>query len=319
MSQAVGENGEIFLQIRGKTTLFYDTIETGEGRMKPMKRKWLLLTLVVVLILELAAAAGIIYKTRLQGSGEEEGGAVAKAHSALAAAGASDDAQEAAGKETEESEELKLNGLIVAIDPGHQGPHVDMSAKEENGPGSGEMKAKATGGTTGAYTDLPEYQLNLDVALKVRDLLEERGYQVVMAREDNDTAISNKERAHLANEAGADVCVRIHANGSEDPSVQGALCLVMSPDNPYAGQLYEESNRLAESVLAAYCDATGFANQGVVTNDTMTGLNWSEIPVMILEMGFMTNEHDDTKMADAAFQDVMAKSIADGIDAYFGQ
>lgn len=115
------------------------------------------------------------------------------------------------------------------------------------------------------------------------------------------------------------MCVRIHANGSEDPSVQGALCLVMSPDNPYAGQLYEESNRLAESVLAAYCDATGFANQGVVTNDTMTGLNWSEIPVMILEMGFMTNEHDDTKMADAAFQDVMAKSIADGIDAYFGQ
>ena len=51
MSQAVGENGEIFLQIRGKTTLFYDTIETGEGRMKPMKRKWLLLTLAVVLIL----------------------------------------------------------------------------------------------------------------------------------------------------------------------------------------------------------------------------------------------------------------------------
>ena len=318
MSQAVGENGEIFLQIRGKTTLFYDTIGSSDGRKKRMKRKWILLTLVVVLILELVAAAGIIYKTRLQGSGEEEG-AVAKAHSALAAAGASGDAQEAAGKETEESEEPRLNGRIVAIDPGHQGPHVDMSAKEENGPGSGEMKAKATGGTTGAYTDLPEYQLNLDVALKVRDLLEERGYQVVMAREDNDTAISNKERAQLANEAGADVCVRIHANGSEDSSAQGALCLVMSPDNPYAGQLYEESNRLAESVLAAYCDATGFANQGVVTNDTMTGLNWSEIPVMILEMGFMTNEHDDTKMADAAFQDVMAKSIADGIDAYFGQ
>ena len=208
---------------------------------------------------------------------------------------------------------------IIGIDPGHQGPNVDMSDLEPLGPGSTEMKAKASTGTQGTFSGLPEYQLNLDVALKVRDLLEERGYQVVMAREDNDTAISNKERAQLANEAGADVCVRIHANGSEDPSVQGALCLVMSPDNPYAGQLYEESNRLAESVLAAYCDATGFANQGVVTNDTMTGLNWSEIPVMILEMGFMTNEHDDTKMADAAFQDVMAKSIADGIDAYFGQ
>lgn len=283
-----------------------------------MKRKWLLLALAVVLILELAAAAGIIYKTRLQGGGEEEG-AVAKAHSALAAAGVSGSEETADETKEEESGEPQPNGFLVALDPGHQGSHVDMSAKEENGPGSGEMKAKATGGTTGTYTGLPEYQLNLDVALKVRDLLEERGYQVVMAREDNDTAISNKERAQLANEAGADVCVRIHANGSEDPSAQGALCLVMSRDNPYAGELYEESNRLAESVLAAYCEATGFASQGVVTNDTMTGLNWSEIPVMILEMGFMTNEHDDTKMADADFQSTMAESIADGIDAYFGQ
>ena len=284
-----------------------------------MKRKWLLLALAVVLILELAAAAGIIYKTRLQGGGEEKGGAVAKAHSALAEAPPSGSEEASEGEETKESEEPRLNGLIVALDPGHQGSHVDMSAKEENGPGSGEMKAKATGGTTGTYTGLPEYQLNLDVALKVRDLLEERGYQVVMAREDNDTAISNKERAQLANEAGADVCVRIHANGSEDPSARGALCLVMSRDNPYVGELCEESSRLAESVLAAYCGATGFANQGVVTNDTMTGLNWSEIPVMILEMGFMTNEHDDTKMADADFQSTMAESIADGIDAYFGQ
>ncbi len=72
---------------------------------------------------------------------------------------------------------------------------------------------------------------------------------MVMAREDNDTAISNKERAQLANESGADVCVRIHANGSEDPSSQGALCLVMSADNPYVGQLYEESSRLAEWCL----------------------------------------------------------------------
>ncbi|MFR3529377.1 MAG: hypothetical protein ACLTTZ_02315 [Lachnospiraceae bacterium] len=98
-----------------------------------MKRKWLLLTLVVVLILELAAAAGIIYKTRLQGSGEEEGGAVAKAHSALVAAGLSGDAQEADREETEESEEPQLNGFLVAIDPGHQGPHVDRARKREQG------------------------------------------------------------------------------------------------------------------------------------------------------------------------------------------
>ena len=49
----------------------------------------------------------------------------------------------------------------------------------------------------------------------------------------------------------------------------------------------------------------------------MTGLNWSKIPVMILEMGFMTNEHDDTMMADAAFQEKMADGIAAGIEDYF--
>ncbi len=68
---------------------------------------------------------------------------------------------------------------------------------------------------------------------------------------------------------------------------------------------------------ASYCEATGFADQGVVTNDTMTGLNWSEIPVMILEMGFMTNEHDDTKMADARLPEYHGRGIAEGIDAVF--
>lgn len=216
----------------------------------------------------------------------------------------------------EGQETAKEKNITIAIDPGHQGSHVDMSAQEENAPGSGIMKQKATSGTTGSYTGLPEYQLNLDISLKLRDKLESLGYSVVMAREDNDTAISNKERAQLANESGADICVRIHANGSENPASQGALCLITSQSNPYTGDLYAESYRLADAVLAAYCEATGFANQGIQTNDTMTGINWSEVPVIILEMGFMTNEHDDTKMADAAFQEKMADSIAEGIENY---
>ena len=50
----------------------------------------------------------------------------------------------------------------------------------------------------------------------------------------------------------------------------------------------------------------------------ITGINWSKIPVMILEMGFMTNEHDDTAMQDADMQAKMVSGIADGIDLYFG-
>ena len=57
---------------------------------------------------------------------------------------------------------------------------------------------------------------------------------------------------------------------------------------------------------------------GIIYTDDMTGINWSKIPVTIVEMGFMTHETDDRQMADPAFQETMAAGIADGIDAYFG-
>ena len=62
-------------------------------------------------------------------------------------------------------------GILIALDPGHQGSNVDMSAMEPNAPGSDIMKMKATGGTQGCFSGIPEYQLNLDIALMVRDRL----------------------------------------------------------------------------------------------------------------------------------------------------
>lgn len=258
-----------------------------------------------------------------------------KAKEAKAAAGQADQgeeqqeeqqAQEDAQTEEEDSEEETINsftstanGKIVGIDPGHQGSWVDMSALEPNAPGSSEMKARCTTGTAGNFTQLPEYELNLNVSLKLRDILESRGYQVVMTREDNDANISNAERAQKVSEAGADIYVRIHANSSDDTSVSGALTMSPSAQNPYVGNLYEESYRLSEVILNSYCQATGIGNRGVTLTDTMTGINWSTIPVTIVEMGFMSNQGDDTKMADEQFQQTMAEGIANGIDAYFAQ
>ena len=216
-----------------------------------------------------------------------------------------------------EQEETEKKDFLISIDPGHQAPEIDMSAKEPNAPGSSTMKTKATGGTTGRYSGIPEYQLNFDISLMLRDELEAQGYDVIMTRENNETAISNAERAMLANEAGADIAVRIHANGSESSSANGALVLIGSSDNPYVGSLYEESLSLGEKVLDAYCSATGMKNLGVQTNDTMTGINWSQIPVIILEMGFMTNEQDDLNMADSGFREKMAEGIVMGINAYY--
>lgn len=204
---------------------------------------------------------------------------------------------------------------IIEILPGSW---VNMSEQEPSGPGSSEMKAKATTGTQGRYTGVPEYQLNLDISLALQKELENRGYRVVMARTDNDTAISNSERALKAYEEGGEIYVRIHANGSDDSSVNGALGMTPSYENPYVANLAEESYRLTECILNTYCNETGFNNLGIQYHDDMTGINWSKIPVMILEMGFMTNEHDDTAMQDADMQAKMVSGIADGIDLYFG-
>lgn len=221
--------------------------------------------------------------------------------------------------ETESETETEAEKLVVAIDPGHQGSWVDMSDKEPNGPGSSEMKTKATTGTEGRFSGKKEYELNLEVSLLLREELKARGYEVILTREDHDTAISNAERALLAYDEGGDIYVRIHANGADSSSVSGALAMVPSANNPYVGDLAEDSYLLGQCILDAYCSKASFQSLGIQYYDNMTGINWSKLPVMILEMGFMTNESDDLRMADPAVQEAMAEGIADGIDAYFEQ
>ena len=228
---------------------------------------------------------------------------------------------EAESKEQEKTSETaavaQSNGRKIAIDPGHQGYNVDMSGQEPLGPGSSEMKTKSSTGTAGKFTGVPEYELNLNISKQLRDELENRGYEVMLTREDNDAVISNRERALLAADFGADIYVRIHANGSEDTSVNGAFTMVPSADNPYVGSLHDKSYALGEAVINAYSAACGIANKGVQLYDNMTGINWSSVPVIILEMGFMTNESDDTNMEKPDFQKLMVQGIANGIDNYF--
>lgn len=208
--------------------------------------------------------------------------------------------------------------VLIAIDPGHQGPSVDMSDKEPNAPGSDVMKTKATTGTVGKYTNVPEYELNLTISKKLKEELIRKGYNVILTRENHETAISNSERAILANEANADVSIRIHANGSEDSGTNGALVLIGSESNAYVGGLYTDSKKLGDYVLNSYCESTGMKNLGIQTNDTMTGINWSQIPVIILEMGFMSNEQDDRNMQNSDYQTDMVNGIVHGIEEYFG-
>jgi len=207
-------------------------------------------------------------------------------------------------------------GKTVIIDPGHQA-HGD-SAHEPIGPGASTTKPRVSSGTSGSVSGWNEYELNLAVSLKLRDELVKRGYTVYMTRETHDVSISNKERAEFATQKGGDILVRIHANGSDDSSVSGALCMAPSSSNQFlASNLITESQRLSKCVIDQYVAATGFNDQGVYITDEMSGINWSTMPVTIVEMGFMTNASDDANMADPAMEAKMVQGISDGIDDYF--
>lgn len=212
---------------------------------------------------------------------------------------------------------LQVKGKkIVGIDPGHQSR--GDSGTEPNGPNSTVYKAKVAGGTRGTSTGKPEYQLTLEVAKKLKNLLWDRGYQVVLTRTKNDVHISNKERALLINESGADICVRIHADGAASSAAKGATALCSSASNRYVAKLYKKSKKLSEAVLNAYCKETGISKRGISYRDDLTGTNWSSVPTTLIELGFMTNGTEDRYMSSASGQKEIAEGLADGIDAYFG-
>ncbi len=204
----------------------------------------------------------------------------------------------------------------IVIDPGHSANVA--KGVEPLGPGSSETKAKDNGGTQGVSTKIPEYQGTLTMAFLLKTELESRGYEVILTRTDNNTAISCKERAMVANNADADAYIRLHFDGTSSSTASGAMGICITAGNPYISSMYTQCRKFSDDVVSEYCKATGLPNRGTWETDTMSGNNWSKVPTMLIELGFMTNPSEDNLMAQSYFQTKMTTGLANGIDKYFG-
>lgn len=230
--------------------------------------------------------------------------------------------QENNSKDNNQSQEIantqtvnKKNGqYVICIDPGHQ-TKGDMS-QEPVAPGSSEKKFKVSWGTQGVATKIPEYELTLSASKILKKDLEQMGFKVIMTRETNDVNITNSERAIFANDNNADLVIRIHADGSDDSSTTGASLHIPSQDSQYTSKIYHDSNECAK-LISLQMKQDGFKVNSIYQRSDLTGFNWSKVPVVLVEMGFMSNPEEDQKMAETSYQEKMMKSVAEGAQAYF--
>lgn len=208
-----------------------------------------------------------------------------------------------------------LKGMIVGIDPGHQ--LKGNSQKEPIAPNSSKKKAKVTSGTTGKFSKVPEHALNLQVGLKMKKHFESLGAKVVMTREKADVDISNIQRAKIANEAKCDIVLRLHADGIEDSKVSGYSILV--PSGKYTEKIQKKSTNFAKILDKRIAKDCGeIKSRGLSKRADMTGFNWSTVPVIILEMGFMSNKHDDMIMQTEEYQKKLVSATANALIEYKG-
>ncbi len=217
---------------------------------------------------------------------------------------------------TEEVTEKRyaVTGKVIVVDAGHgKNPSKE---KEPNAPGSTVMKTAFATGTSGKYQT--EEELNLAVALKLQAALEERGAIVHMTRTTHETTLSNVGRAQFANDLNADISVKLHADGNNSSSPHGTSMLI--PGNTYVSDdVVTKSREAGEIVLNEFVAATGAKNRGLSVRNDMTGFNWSTVPVILIEMGFMTNPEEDALLATDEYQNKMVQGIVSGLEIYFAE
>lgn len=203
--------------------------------------------------------------------------------------------------------------FIICIDPGHQ--EKGDNRLEQIAPWSSAMKPRVSSGTTGVGTKNKEYHINLEVGMILKNVLEKEGYKVIMTREKNEVSLSNRDRADICNKSKADINIKLHCDGSNNRGKRGASVLIPSSKTKPLESIYVESKKYGE-VLCEALKRDGIHVNGVFEREDMTGFNWSQRPVVILEMGFMSNWEDDKLLGDKLYQQKIVDSIVKSIESY---
>ncbi len=186
----------------------------------------------------------------------------------------------------EENQQNKIP--CVAIDPGHGG--------EDDG----------------CYRDgVSESAVNLAIARRLSQELEEMGIESVLLREDEETQMSLEERVKKAGNAGADIFVSIHQNACEETESP-----VTGIETWYSGDL-EDSRRLAQLVHKGAVEKTGAADRQIQETDSLYVVRENSIPACLIETGFLSNTAERQALASPEYQEKLAGGIAQGIQYYF--
>ena len=192
---------------------------------------------------------------------------------------------------------------LVCLDPGHgTAPEIGRQS-EPIGPGATERKIKDPGGAAG------EAPVALAIARRTRTLLLARGYRVAMTRDGTGYRGGNRERARFCNARGAALMIRIHADGSSDPAVHGVSTLVPALRRGWTDDVYGASTRAGRLLQRELVAATGARDLGVVERRDLTGFNWADVPVVLVETGFMSNRREAGLLRTGAYQQKVARAL----------
>ena len=219
---------------------------------------------------------------------------------------------------------LPLAGVVIAIDPGHNGGSAGhLSQLNKLVFVGNRWKACNTVGTT-TVSGYPEHRFNFAVALRVKARLEALGATVYLTRTtDSGVGPCVDVRGKFGAKVHAVLTLSIHGNGA--PSADHGF-FVMKPGlvRGYTDDILARSAKLAVAirsglVRAGLSIANYYATNGLKTRTDFGTFNMSDVPVVMVELGNMKNSSDAARMKSASGRDRYAIGLVAGIRLYLGK